>query len=146
MPSVPAQFQRSEPISEAISSSGAAEARECKRRRLRGKQPAPDHHSPQTPPLSSSRAVPAQPASAAPRGAPVRTAASSSQAVPALGVRVSEAGTQVLVHGDGWGGGSGEYLATVTETDAFTYTIIRQYEDGNVEETHVLREHCNVVC
>jgi hypothetical protein len=31
------------------------------------------------------------------------------------------------------------------ETDDFTFTVIRQYADGRIEETHVLREHCDVV-
>lgn len=106
-----------------------------KRRRLRGKQLAPE--TVQIPAVAADM--------------PALSAASSAQPVPSShtaampAVQLSEAGTQVIVRGDGWGGGSGEYLATVTETDAFTYTVIRQFEGGRVEETHVLRDYCVVV-
>lgn len=99
-----------------------------KRRRLRGKQ---------LPPVAYASIA-----------APSATEASSSRSVLTDKLRPETPATglgAVLVRGDGWGGGSGEYLATVTETDAFSLTILRQYEDGRVEETHVLREHCDVV-
>jgi len=53
----------------------------------------------------------------------------------------AEQGSTVLVQGDGWGGGNGTYLATITEADAQTFTVIRH---GAWDETHVLREHCCV--
>jgi len=87
--------------------------------------------------------------------------ASSSQAPPAPqerhpGVTVQghsftpfdERGAQVRVRGDGWGGGSGEYVATITEADEFTFTVIRAAtgeDDCAWEETHVLREHATVL-
>ncbi|CAJ1411454.1 unnamed protein product [Effrenium voratum] len=62
-----------------------------------------------------------------------------------------ERGFLVRVHGDGWGsaggaGGAG-FLATVTEADALTFTVIRR-PGGDTrawEETHVLRRYCTVV-
>jgi len=51
-------------------------------------------------------------------------------------------GSLVKVRGDGWGGGRGEYTATVTEADELTFTVIRQNGE-KWEETHVLREHCS---
>jgi len=57
-----------------------------------------------------------------------------------------EQGVKVRVIGDGWGGGSGEYLATITEADSSTFTVIRckkpSGDAGAWEETHVLRENC----
>merc|ERR1712176_1750923 len=57
-----------------------------------------------------------------------------------------EQGVKVRVIGDGWGGGSGEYLATITEADGSTFTVIRckkpSGDAGAWEETHVLRENC----
>jgi len=53
-----------------------------------------------------------------------------------------EQGTEVLVHGDGWGGGRGEYAATVTEADSLTFTVIYQNGPRAWEETHVLRSFC----
>lgn len=58
-------------------------------------------------------------------------------------LRPPEMGSQVLVRGDGWGGGCGEYEATITEADALTFTVIRKR--GRLwEETHVLRDHCSL--
>merc|ERR1712107_273925 len=56
-----------------------------------------------------------------------------------------EQGMKVRVLGDGWGGGSGAYLATITEADSSTFTVIRsEFVDQARcwEETHVLREKC----
>lgn len=53
-----------------------------------------------------------------------------------------ELGSLVSVSGDGWGGGSGAFLAMVTEADNLTFTVIRQDTPRRWEETHVLREHC----
>eukprot|EP00930_Biecheleria_cincta_P083755 TRINITY_DN73265_c0_g1_i1.p1 TRINITY_DN73265_c0_g1~~TRINITY_DN73265_c0_g1_i1.p1 ORF type:complete len:933 (+),score=129.29 TRINITY_DN73265_c0_g1_i1:208-2799(+) len=67
-------------------------------------------------------------------------------------IRPAELGEQVRVFGDGWGGGSGSYLATVTEGDHLTFTVIRTSVDPPCttgpnawQETHVLREHCQLV-
>jgi len=119
-----------------------------KRRRLRGKQAAPAHFNTPVVGGASPRAAASSSAASSARAAPEAALATSILVAPPLAapLRAAEAGTQVIVRGDGWGGGSGEYLATVTEMDAFTYTVIRQFEDGSVEETHILREHCNVVC
>jgi hypothetical protein len=54
----------------------------------------------------------------------------------------AEQGLMVWVQGDGWGGGSGTYLATVTEADEQTFTIIRR--GGCWVEAHVLRELCRL--
>ena len=63
-------------------------------------------------------------------------------------LRPPEAGFLVRVKGDGWGGGSGgtSYLATVTEADALTYTVIRRGDcHGSWDETHVLKEECTIL-
>jgi len=72
------------------------------------------------------------------------------QGVPASGHSLMplERDAPVIVRGDGWGGGSGEYLATITEADEFTFTVIRAAEgedESAWEETHVLREHATVL-
>jgi len=45
-------------------------------------------------------------------------------------------------------GGDGIFLATVTEADIQTFTVIKHGgcggHDAGWEETHVLREHCSV--
>eukprot|EP00747_Dinoflagellata_sp_TGD_P182289 gnl/TRDRNA2_/TRDRNA2_36483_c0_seq1.p1 gnl/TRDRNA2_/TRDRNA2_36483_c0~~gnl/TRDRNA2_/TRDRNA2_36483_c0_seq1.p1 ORF type:complete len:777 (-),score=128.17 gnl/TRDRNA2_/TRDRNA2_36483_c0_seq1:59-2347(-) len=58
-----------------------------------------------------------------------------------------ERGTHVRVRGDGWGGTGDDYLAVVTESDQFTFTVIRveSATGKRWEETHVLREHCTRV-
>lgn len=134
VPEVP-QHKRKLPAA-SVASSAAPEANALKRRRLRGKQQATVAYSGIGVPSAVMPAV----------ATPVAASAASSESAPvAASPTAAKLGTEVLVRGDGWGGGSGEYLATVTETDAFTFTVIRQYEDGRVEETHVLREHCDVV-
>jgi len=57
-----------------------------------------------------------------------------------------ERGFLVRVQGDGWGGSGGSYLATVTESDAETFTVIRRGDCyGSWDETHVLKTCCAVV-
>lgn len=57
-----------------------------------------------------------------------------------------EQGMKVRVIGDGWGGGASEYLATITEADSSTFTVIRFGTSVGPlrawEESHVLRENC----
>lgn len=56
----------------------------------------------------------------------------------------AKVGSRVKVHGDGWGGGSGEYVASVTEVDEMTFTLV--FKSGATwEETCVLREHCTLL-
>lgn len=55
----------------------------------------------------------------------------------------SEQGCTIRVLGDGWGGLGEGYLATVTEADASSFTVIRQ--GGHWEETHVLRGYCDLI-
>lgn len=134
----------------------APEAGGTKRRRLRGKQAVPPAFLlASSTPASRATAPPPRPTPAqmAPssRAAPAATVATPrsprpSRGMPTAGAGTTPAGTQVLVRGDGWGGGGGEYLATVMDTDAFTHTVIRQFPDGRVEETIVQREYCDAVC
>ena len=57
-----------------------------------------------------------------------------------------ERGFLVRVQGDGWGGSGGSYLATVTESDAETFTVIRRGDCyGSWDETHVLKTCCSIV-
>ena len=58
----------------------------------------------------------------------------------------AERGFLVRVHGDGWGGGTGSYLATVTEADTQTFTVIRRGDCyGSWDETHVLKTCCSIM-
>eukprot|EP00928_Gymnodinium_smaydae_P012913 TRINITY_DN14716_c0_g1_i1.p1 TRINITY_DN14716_c0_g1~~TRINITY_DN14716_c0_g1_i1.p1 ORF type:complete len:786 (+),score=139.95 TRINITY_DN14716_c0_g1_i1:84-2441(+) len=58
----------------------------------------------------------------------------------------AEQGATVRVRGDGWGGGLGHFLATVTEADELTFTVIRRGQlAAGWEETHVLRSSCEVL-
>ncbi|CAK9010787.1 unnamed protein product, partial [Durusdinium trenchii] len=57
-----------------------------------------------------------------------------------------ERGFLVRVHGDGWGSGQGSYLATVTEADTTTFTVIRRGDCyGSWDETHVLKTCCSIM-
>jgi len=86
----------------------------------------------------SVQSVPApKAAAAAPQSAKKRARRMESQ-----GTEQNRIGFRVLVQGDGWGSGTGEYLATVTEADELTYTVIFQAATNTWEETHVLRENC----
>lgn len=146
---VQARKQQASPGTAAL----AAESREGKRRRLRGKQNAPPAFVATDGTVRSCASVPTQAAaasSASPRAAnALHTAARKSprpsRGAPSSAAGTVRAGTQVLVLGDGWGGEGGEYLATVMETDAFTFTVIRQFSDGRAEETIVQREYCSIV-
>ena len=65
-------------------------------------------------------------------------------------LRPPEAGFLVRVHGDGWGGplegGAVSYLATITEADAMTYTVVRRGDcHGSWDETHVLKKECCII-
>eukprot|EP00933_Yihiella_yeosuensis_P017898 TRINITY_DN14875_c0_g8_i1.p1 TRINITY_DN14875_c0_g8~~TRINITY_DN14875_c0_g8_i1.p1 ORF type:complete len:130 (+),score=43.66 TRINITY_DN14875_c0_g8_i1:358-747(+) len=51
-------------------------------------------------------------------------------------------GSKVMVQGDGWGGGTGEYEATIVDVDDATFNVIFRNDDKKFEETHVLKEHC----
>jgi len=51
----------------------------------------------------------------------------------------------VIVKGDGWGGGTGEYQGTVIELDDMTFSVIFKNDGKKWEETQVLREHCQVI-
>lgn len=55
-------------------------------------------------------------------------------------LRPAEQGCTVRVRGDGWGRLDGGYMATVTEADEFSFTVIRQGDHW--EESQVLREYC----
>lgn len=111
------------------------------RRRLTGKRPAPPGHD-------SSIAARARTAVAS----PARSRRSPVQGFVAKSFTPAELGEQVRVFGDGWGGGTGSYLATVTEGDNLTFTVIRTSVDPTCtsgpdawQETHVLQEHCQLV-
>jgi len=64
-------------------------------------------------------------------------------------LRPPEAGFLVRVQGDGWGarsGGSASFLATITEADDDTYTVIRRGDcHGSWDETHVLKRECSIL-
>ncbi|CAE7238872.1 hcs1 [Symbiodinium natans] len=65
-------------------------------------------------------------------------------------LRPPEAGFLVRVQGDGWGGpstsGDTSYVATITEADADTYTVIRRGDcHGSWDETHVLKQECSIL-
>jgi len=94
------------------------------RRRIMGKRPRPADFEAAPPPARADTAV-------------LRSAIGHSLAPP-------EMGSRVRVKGDGWGVGRGSYVATVTEADELTFTVIRQCGE-RWEETHVLREHCTVL-
>jgi len=51
-------------------------------------------------------------------------------------------GCKVTVQGDGWGGGTGEYEATVVDSDELSLTVVYRDEDKKWKETHVLLQHC----
>mmetsp|Transcript_66950 Transcript_66950/g.117314 ORF Transcript_66950/g.117314 Transcript_66950/m.117314 type:complete len:489 (+) Transcript_66950:72-1538(+) len=144
----PARSSTSPATSSAASSASAAPTI-LRRVRLVGKQPPRGVYALAAQSTSSSSSAP----SAAPRSsAQTRrsaTSATEGRKHEAPGVQAPsrdllEMGTKVKVCGDGWGGGSGDYLATVTEADSLTFTVIRQVGE-KWEETHVLRTHCTIV-
>lgn len=57
-------------------------------------------------------------------------------------LRPNQLGVRVAVVGDGWGGGSGGYEATVLEADAHTFTVVALGGPSQWSETHVLRRCC----
>mmetsp|Transcript_13888 Transcript_13888/g.31508 ORF Transcript_13888/g.31508 Transcript_13888/m.31508 type:complete len:371 (+) Transcript_13888:1-1113(+) len=84
--------------------------------------------------------------------APQATRSQSAVARACIGhvLKPPETGCLVKVHGDGWGGASSDgqaaFLATVTEADARTFTVIRRGDvHGAWEETHVLKDFCVIV-
>lgn len=100
-----------------------------KRRRLTGKRPLASVNEADRQEINSRHSEPSAGSS------PWRKALGHSLAPP-------ERGLQVLVKGDGWGGGSGQFEALVTEADERSFTVIRT---GSWEETHVLREYCKLL-
>merc|ERR1712061_664542 len=60
-------------------------------------------------------------------------------------LRPPEQGRYVIVRGDGWGGGRGEYIATVTEADPATFTVVAVSGPEPWSERHVLRSHCIIL-
>jgi len=54
-------------------------------------------------------------------------------------------GCRVSVTGDGWGGGTGGYEATVVDSDDLSLTVIYRDDDKKWKETHVLRQHCDLL-
>eukprot|EP00913_Durusdinium_trenchii_P011037 g10361.t1 len=122
-----------------LDTSGAASSSASKSglKRLFGKQPPPPGYKPPKRPRTS-------------RGSKRATAAASPRARPASSLPPM-AGCRVRVTGDGWGGGTGEYEATVVDGDDLSYTIIyigddKKYTDSCLSfETHVLQEHCTLL-
>jgi len=101
--------------------------------RLVGKQAPPAGY--QAPPKAAPK----------PRAKPQKEeAASSSRRRPSEPLR-PVVGCKVMVKGDGWGGGTGEYKGTVIELDDITFSVVFQNDDKKWEETQVLREHCQVI-
>eukprot|EP00930_Biecheleria_cincta_P055345 TRINITY_DN41671_c0_g1_i1.p1 TRINITY_DN41671_c0_g1~~TRINITY_DN41671_c0_g1_i1.p1 ORF type:complete len:1181 (+),score=252.15 TRINITY_DN41671_c0_g1_i1:81-3623(+) len=96
------------------------------KRRLVGKQPLEEH------PQKVRKQLESHP--------PLRSGSEIVRSSLGHFLQPSEQGCTVRVWGDGWGGRGDGYLATVTEADASSFTVIRQ--GGHWEETHVLREHC----
>ncbi|CAJ1439641.1 unnamed protein product [Effrenium voratum] len=111
----------------AKKSSGSASRAKSGLKRLWGKQPPPPGYVPPKAAAPKIKATPAKRASA-----PARPPVS----LPAA------AGHLVLVKGDGWGGGTGEYQATVVDADDLSLTVVYRGDDKSWKETHVLREHC----
>ncbi|CAE7469506.1 unnamed protein product [Symbiodinium sp. CCMP2592] len=106
------------------------------RLRLWHKQPPPTGY---VPPRRASRAKPKARSSApAKRSAPSVAPADPHSVTKMVGCRVS-------VTGDGWGGGTGEYEATVVDSDDLSLTVIYRDDDKKWKETHVLRQHCDLL-
>merc|ERR1719296_171125 len=134
-----------------------------KRRRLVGKQAPPDHLAEipkqlarvlaEVPPLRegvagapTARVAKAAATRSQPKAkAPARNQSSIIRSTIGHDLGPLEMGRTVKVRGDGWGAGTGEYEAIVTEADVLTFTVIRQQGVKNWEETHVLKEHCELV-
>jgi len=114
------------------------------RRRVVGKRPAPDFGGQGT--SIGQRTASGKAARLRACSSPMRSQATTALRT-CLGHSLSppELGRQVEVIGDGWGGGSSSYLATVTEADDLTFTVIRLSGPEAWQETHVLREHCHLV-
>jgi len=55
------------------------------------------------------------------------------------------AGCRVRVKGDGWGGGTGQYDATVVDGDELSFTVVFVGENKKHQETHVMREFCTML-
>jgi len=111
------------------------------RRRLIGKQPVAQRHAcSRAANTGGGRGQPPVPPPPAATAAPT-VARVTKRLAAASSIKV---GSKVKVQGDGWGGGSGEYVASVTEADEMTLTLV--FKKGAAwEETCVLREHCTLL-
>mmetsp|Transcript_50156 Transcript_50156/g.112896 ORF Transcript_50156/g.112896 Transcript_50156/m.112896 type:complete len:316 (+) Transcript_50156:52-999(+) len=124
-----------------------ANAGSAVRKRLWKKQPRPLAYSARAAQVGPGPAVQAAKRSGTllRRGSPLTPcglpAAGSAVPNPVLG-RLGVLGRQAVIRGDGWGAGQGQYIATVTEADDRTYTVVRKLAAKKFEEKVVLQEHC----
>ncbi|CAE7512522.1 unnamed protein product [Symbiodinium natans] len=109
----------------------AAATKSGLRLRLWCKQPPPTGY---VPPALASR-----PPAKARASAPAKRPAPAAEQTPKL------VGCRVAVTGDGWGGGIGGYEATVVDSDDLSLTVIFRDDDKKWKETHVLRQHCELI-